>query len=95
MDQENYTFRENEIKCIVLQLLNGLAYINSNFILHRDIKLSNMLLTTEAIVKIADFGLAREFGVDSTTRGFRGTPGFAAPELYQHDTFGFSPAASA
>ncbi|CAD8190516.1 unnamed protein product [Paramecium octaurelia] len=60
---DNYSFRENEIKCIVLQLLNGLAYINSNFILHRDIKLSNLLLTNDGIVKIADFGLAREFEI--------------------------------
>lgn len=59
---ENYVFRENEIKCLVLQLLNGLAYIHQNFILHRDIKLSNLLLTSEGILKIADFGLAREYG---------------------------------
>ena len=43
--------------------MNGLSYIHQNFILHRDIKLSNLLLTTDGILKIADFGLAREYGI--------------------------------
>ncbi|KAM3136007.1 hypothetical protein pb186bvf_011812 [Paramecium bursaria] len=63
---ENITFRETEIKCIILQMLNGLAYIHQNFILHRDIKLSNLLLTSQGVLKIADFGLAREFGTSYT-----------------------------
>lgn len=48
-----------QIKCIMLQLLNGINYIHQNGYLHRDIKTANILLDHFGIIKIADFGLAR------------------------------------
>lgn len=74
------------------QIASGLDEIHASGLIHRDIKPGNMKFDDEGIIKIFDFGLAREFGVDATTRGFRGTPGFAAPELYQYDTVAFTPA---
>ncbi|XP_009296446.1 cyclin-dependent kinase 10 isoform X1 [Danio rerio] len=56
-------FSEAQVKCIVLQLLKGLAYLHHNFILHRDLKVSNLLMTDKGCVKIADFGLARVYGI--------------------------------
>lgn len=47
------------IKCLMLQLLKGLEYCHSHSIVHRDLKTSNLLLTSTGILKIADFGLAR------------------------------------
>lgn len=58
-------FIESEVKCIIMQLLRGLEYLHANFIVHRDIKVSNLLLTDEGCLKIADFGLARTFSVPS------------------------------
>lgn len=49
-----------EIKCIVRQLLEGVAYLHKNKILHRDIKSANILLNDEGDVKLADFGLGRK-----------------------------------
>jgi cyclin-dependent kinase 9 len=43
------------------QLLNGLYYIHSNKILHRDMKAANILITRSGLLKLADFGLARAF----------------------------------
>ena len=54
-------FTEAQIKCYMKQLLEGLAYCHKNRILHRDIKGSNLLITNEGQLKLADFGLARPF----------------------------------
>lgn len=51
-----------EIKCLLLQLLNGVSYMHKKFIIHRDLKLSNLLIAKDGILKIADFGLSRVFG---------------------------------
>ncbi|XP_054475283.1 cyclin-dependent kinase 10 isoform X2 [Anoplopoma fimbria] len=56
-------FSEAQVKCIVLQLLRGLEYLHHNFIIHRDLKVSNLLMTDNGCVKIADFGLARMYGI--------------------------------
>ena len=44
---------------IIYQLLKGLKYIHSGEIIHRDLKPSNILINSECLIKIADFGLAR------------------------------------
>ena len=46
-------------KYIVYQLLKALKFIHSGELIHRDLKPSNILLNSECLVKVADFGLAR------------------------------------
>ncbi|KAI9190588.1 kinase-like domain-containing protein [Polychytrium aggregatum] len=58
-------YKPAHVKCLMLQLLKGLEYLHNNFIIHRDLKLSNLLLTSTGILKIADFGLARKIGYPS------------------------------
>lgn len=65
LDNLEKPFTESEVKCIIMQLLKGLEYLHSKFIIHRDIKVSNLLLTDQGCLKIADFGLARTFSVPS------------------------------
>ncbi|KAI3642581.1 hypothetical protein MP228_012136 [Amoeboaphelidium protococcarum] len=54
-------FTAAEIKSIMYQLIRGVEYLHRSFIIHRDLKLSNLLLTDDGVLKIADFGLARKF----------------------------------
>ncbi|XVE75000.1 hypothetical protein DITRI_Ditri12bG0062600 [Diplodiscus trichospermus] len=70
---------------IILGTAEGLAYLHEQSklrIIHRDIKLSNVLLDEDLTPKIADFGLARLFPEDKThiSTGIAGTLGYMAPE---------------
>lgn len=63
LDNMQKPFSESQVKCIMLQVFKGLQYLHENFIVHRDLKVSNLLLTDKGCLKIADFGLARLYGV--------------------------------
>lgn len=42
------------VKCLMLQLLKGLEYCHSHSIIHRDLKMSNLLLTSTGLLKIGN-----------------------------------------
>ena len=77
---------------ILWQISSGIADIHATGLIHRDIKPNNMKLDEEGIVKIFDFGLARNSGEDAKTVGFKGTMGFSAPEQYTNDELTFTSA---
>lgn len=72
---------ENYIK-ILFQVATGLNDIHRIGKIHRDIKPNNIKFDQQRLLKIFDFGLSRTIGKDAQTVGFRGTRGFAAPELF-------------
>lgn len=55
-------FLQSEVKTLMLQLLSAVHHCHSNWILHRDLKTSNLLMNNRGTIKVADFGLARRFG---------------------------------
>ncbi|CAF0867455.1 unnamed protein product [Adineta ricciae] len=55
-------FSISEVKTLMYQLLAGVNHLHDNWIIHRDLKTSNLLLSNKGILKIGDFGLAREYG---------------------------------
>jgi cyclin-dependent kinase 10 len=63
LDNMNTPFTEAQVKCIMIQLFDGLYFMHNHFIIHRDLKVSNLLMTDRGCVKIADFGLARKFSL--------------------------------
>ncbi|XP_059974592.1 serine/threonine-protein kinase TAO3 [Mesoplodon densirostris] len=70
--------QEVEIAAITHGALQGLAYLHSHALIHRDIKAGNILLTEPGQVKLADFGSA---SVASPANSFVGTPYWMAPEV--------------
>ncbi|XP_062942130.1 serine/threonine-protein kinase TAO3 [Cynocephalus volans] len=70
--------QEVEIAAITDGALQGLAYLHSHALIHRDIKAGNILLTEPGQVKLADFGSA---SMASPANSFVGTPYWMAPEV--------------
>eukprot|EP01026_Neomeris_dumetosa_P049744 TRINITY_DN4354_c0_g1_i1.p2 TRINITY_DN4354_c0_g1~~TRINITY_DN4354_c0_g1_i1.p2 ORF type:complete len:244 (+),score=27.02 TRINITY_DN4354_c0_g1_i1:277-1008(+) len=85
-------------KYIMYQLFKALKYMHTGQLLHRDIKPSNLLLNSECMVKLADFGLARSIAqlnqYEQTNRimtDYVATRWYRAPEILlgsQNYTFG-------
>ncbi|KAI8388241.1 Pkinase-domain-containing protein [Radiomyces spectabilis] len=55
-------FLQSEVKTLMIQLLSAVALMHDNWIIHRDLKTSNLLLNNRGEIKVADFGLARKYG---------------------------------
>lgn len=55
-------FKCPEIKCLLSQLLEAVKYMHRHWVVHRDLKTSNLLFNKQGILKVCDFGLARRYG---------------------------------
>lgn len=78
--------RENFIRRIFAELLNGLREVHAHKILHLDIKPSNIYIRLDGSPLLIDFGAARQtLTTERSSLNPMYTPGFAAPEQYGHD----------
>ena len=74
-------FSEKMIKFYVTQLVLGLKDLHENNIMHRDLKLENLMVDYDGNLKIVDFGVARVLRHNELAHSIVGTPAYFAPEI--------------
>ena len=91
INQPDSRLSENKTRNISQQLTLALSYLHSKGILHRDLKLENIVLNkTYDHVVIVDFGLSNFYTNGLKLQTYCGSPEYAAPELFQKDKpYGF------
>jgi serine/threonine protein kinase len=72
---------ERIVSIYIKQVLQGLVYLHSQGVVHRDIKGANILVTKEGIVKLADFGVAMKLDDTLKSGSLVGSPFWMAPEI--------------
>ena len=77
---------ENDIRRISFQIFSGLNFMHRQGYFHRDIKPENLLLMGPELVKIADFGLAREIRSKPPYTDYVSTRWYRAPEVLLRST---------
>mmetsp|Transcript_9791 Transcript_9791/g.30178 ORF Transcript_9791/g.30178 Transcript_9791/m.30178 type:complete len:1085 (+) Transcript_9791:104-3358(+) len=83
------TLEEPVVCSVIRDVIAGLCYLHKAQIIHRDLKCGNILLGTDGIAKIADFGLARQL-LSTPAHSICGTPLFMPPEVLAGDPYSFS-----
>jgi serine/threonine protein kinase len=78
---------EDEVAYILHSLLQALGYIHNQGIVHRDIKLGNILVAKDMTVKLADFGMSTKCRPDEELLSMCGTPNYLAPEILTRDGY--------
>ena len=66
-DMQRLGMGKDMVKKFMAQLVEGIRYCHSHRVLHRDLKPQNLLIDRDGNLKLADFGLARAFGVPLRT----------------------------
>lgn len=90
MKQRDRLFPESHIRNIMYQIFQGLAFMHKGGFFHRDIKPENMLVKGD-VVKVADFGLAREIRSKPPFTDYVSTRWYRAPEVLLRSTTYNSP----
>ena len=73
---------ESISKLVFKQVIEGLKYIHKKKIVHRDIKLDNILIDLTNTVKICDFGVSKKISIGDMMFDHCGTPAYIAPEIF-------------
>lgn len=84
---EKSRLSEDETRVIFGQLCLAVAYLHEAGIVHRDLKLENVLLDEHCRIKLGDFGFTREYDRNALMETFCGTTGYAAPEMLQRKKY--------
>ncbi|KAL3638774.1 hypothetical protein CASFOL_016681 [Castilleja foliolosa] len=84
---QKYTLRDSQVWSYTRQILHGLKYLHDRNVVHRDIKCANILVDTNGLVKLADFGLAKATKLNDV-KSCKGTAFWMAPEVVRSLGYG-------
>ena len=91
--QRHGCLSEPAVHAMISQLRSALAYVHGRDVLHRDVKLENLLVNTDVwppVLKLCDFGHASAVADAQGEIEFYGTPGYAAPEVLGGPVWAFA-----
>lgn len=84
-------FEEEAVKFYTAQLAMGLAHLHENNLVHRDLKLENVLMDKDGYIRLCDFGLAKLLNFkEEITHTYCGTTEYLAPEIINSKGHGYS-----
>ncbi|XP_022077715.1 serine/threonine-protein kinase PLK4 isoform X1 [Acanthochromis polyacanthus] len=89
LKERKMPFSEDEARHFMHQIVKGMLYLHTHGILHRDLTLSNLLLTSNMNIKVADFGLATQLKLPNEKHfTMCGTPNYISPEVATRSAHG-------
>jgi len=92
LQARDFNLGEERVRVITYQLALGIKYLHSYGIVHRDMKLENIMMTDtteKSVPKLVDFGLAKMIGPNEKADEPFGTLGYVAPEILEKKPYSF------
>ncbi|KAJ2784996.1 hypothetical protein H4R18_000810 [Coemansia javaensis] len=80
---------EDEARTVMAQVAAAVAHLHASGVMHRDLKLANIMLTREMEVRVGDFGLATCVQNSVEPMTMCGTPSYISPEIMARRPYGF------